>query len=276
MLRKLANYLKNMPTIEKFATFMLFAVLFIYLLFLFLVYEYPHNLIFKLLKIAFSASLVGAIADTYAVFGLFHNLGPHTNVLLKKRKELTEKVVEWVGEFLLSKEELLKELNKLNIERIISYIDEQQLKLEIEGFLIRFFIEEFKKREKLLYEENSFILKRLGSYLIKNLLEPAVFKFIQEEVPIIVDKFFKDLKDDTYLKRRINNYIKSILITFIQENHEKIKEIARNKLESLTDEEFIKSLKQASWKELQWIRINGTLLGFVIGLFLGVLEVFFK
>jgi len=265
-----------MPSIEKFATFILFLVLIAYILSLLLVREYPQNLFFNLLKVAFSASLVGAIADTYAVFGLFHNLGPHTNILLKRRQALTEKVVEWVGEFLLSKEELLKELNKVNIQSFINHIDEEQLKLELEGFFINFFTNEFKKREKLLYEENSFLLKRLGAYLIKNFLEPAILNFIREEVPKVVENFFQDLKGDTYLNKRVNNYIKDILLKFVQENHEKLKEIARRRLEKLSDEEFVKSLKQASWRELQWIRINGTLLGFIIGLFLGILEVVFR
>ena len=48
--------------------------------------KYPDLTIIKILKSGIEASLVGFIADSYAVYGLFYKLGPHTNLILRKRK----------------------------------------------------------------------------------------------------------------------------------------------------------------------------------------------
>jgi len=254
------KFLKRAPLIEKVATGVLFLSLLSYVTFLLLSQKYPQCFIFNLLKIAFSASLVGAIADTYAVFGLFHNLGPHTDILRKRRKELTEKTVKLVGEFLLSKDELLKELSHLNIEKIIENLDEEKQKETLKKVLIQLV-------EKRLENKNSGIFSTLLSFI-----NIPLNQFINKEISNLVDKLFEEVRKNQELKEHIENHIKETLANFLKDNHEKIKDFIRRRLAQLSDEEFIQALKSASWKELQWIRINGALLGFIVGLILGILE----
>ncbi|EDP73582.1 DUF445 family protein [Hydrogenivirga sp. 128-5-R1-1] len=58
----------------------------------------------------------------------------------------------------------------------------------------------------------------------------------------------------------------------IEEKHSYLLELIKNRIDSVPDEEFIKAVKKASWDELQWIRVNGTILGFCIGILLGIFQ----
>jgi uncharacterized membrane-anchored protein YjiN (DUF445 family) len=51
-------------------------------------------------------------------------------------------------------------------------------------------------------------------------------------------------------------------------------DLIRKRLESIDDDEFVEAVKKASWDELQWIRLNGALLGFTIGFLVGVMDYF--
>jgi hypothetical protein len=48
--------------------------------------KYPEITILKILKFGLEASFVGFIADSYAIYGLFYKLGPHTKIILRKEK----------------------------------------------------------------------------------------------------------------------------------------------------------------------------------------------
>jgi len=255
------NWLKEAPLLEKVATLVLIFVSLFYCVFLILSLKFPQSIIVKLLKIAFSASLVGAIADTYAVFGLFHDLGPHTNVLKKRRKELTDKTVEFVGDFLLSKEELLKEIENLDVQSLLKHLDGEEQREVLKQVLISLF-------EKRLKEKDFGVFSSLLSFV-----NAPLSQLIAKEVTKLVDGLFEEVKTNPEIKEVLSNHIKKILAELLYENHDKVKESVKKKLESLSDEEFLKALKSVSWKELQWIRINGTVLGFVVGLVLGVLEI---
>jgi uncharacterized membrane-anchored protein YjiN (DUF445 family) len=43
-------------------------------------------------------------------------------------------------------------------------------------------------------------------------------------------------------------------------------------LNSVPDREFLNAVKRVSWEELQFIRLNGAVLGFLVGILLKLLE----
>lgn len=241
---------------------------------------YPHPFL-KILKTALEASLVGALADSYAVFGLFHRIGPHTDLLRRKRKELTERVVHFVSTFLFDREILRRELEKFDLSQIFINIDREKLVPFLEENL-RQLLEEFldvilKNRnwkEQFSYSTFTefFLLVETIVEAIRRTIKNALLNYLNEKIPIVVEMIVYKFDNDHELQNRVKDFIFEELVRFLEKNHGMIEDIARRRLSEISDEEYLLLLKQASWDELQWIRLNGTILGFMIGLAMGLVN----
>jgi uncharacterized membrane-anchored protein YjiN (DUF445 family) len=97
---------------------------------------------------------------------------------------------------------------------------------------------------------------------------------LETSLPEWIDKTFEKLKEDETLKEQLNREIREFLINFIETRKHLIVDLIRKRLESIDDDEFVEAVKKASWDELQWIRLNGALLGFTIGFLVGVMDYF--
>lgn len=214
------------------------------IIFLYFSYKFPDLYVLKILKFAFEASLVGAIADSYAVFGLFYKIGPHTQIIINKKSELIEKVKLFVGEFLFEKDFLEKELSGVDVE-ILKISDIKKLK------------------DKLIPS----ILKKAKKYKIANsLINIILSELIDKVIELVILKF----------NQQINNKGKDIIKNVIIENHDVILELIDKRLKSIEDKEFVDIIKNSCWDELQWIRLNGCLLGWIIGVFIGIFNILAK
>ncbi len=228
-----------------FLNILIFFNLFFTILFLFLTLKFPEIIWLKLLKFTFEASLVGSIADTYAIFGLFYKLGPHTNIIIGKKDVLIEKIKLFVGDFLLNKDFLEKELEKVDIN-LFEYVDETLFREKLSDVLMRN-IKKIKIPQQIL----SIITKE------------------------IIDKIIQLLHKNETIKSKINYRGKKIIKNIIIENHTLLLDLIEKRLKGIDDREFVNIIKQTTWNELQWIRLNGTILGGLIGLFLGILNMVF-
>jgi len=214
----------------------------------------------ELLQAGFGASLVGAVADSYAVYGLFYRLGPHTDLLRRKRKELTKKVLEFVDAVILDAEFLKKELERAQLtEKLVALASDEKLK------------EKLKKQLTLLVEkklEEKFETDRSNYAFFKNLLSSVGERLIAVVVDTIADKLLNDGEFRRLLGRQLNDLVAAAL----EEHKKELLQLVEKKLNSIPDEEFVNALKRASWDELQYIRLNGAVLGFIAGILLKAFE----
>jgi uncharacterized membrane-anchored protein YjiN (DUF445 family) len=228
-----------------------------------------------ILRTALEASLIGAIADSYAVYGLFRRIGPHTDILRRRRKEITEKVIEFVSDFLLNEEFLKKELENVDFSFVWDELDKPEVKNKIKEILLNLVkkYKEDRNLDRILQEQtgtsSGFILE-----IVKKTLEEVIFLYLETSLPEWIDKTLKKLKEDETLKEQLNREIREFLINFIETRKHLIVDLIRKRLESIDDDEFVEAVKKASWDELQWIRLNGALLGFIIGFLVGVIDWF--
>lgn len=110
------------------------------------------------------------------------------------------------------------------------------------------------------------------------LLEKTDFKpIIEAQLPVlinegsisgIVEKLWDYFKDNDAVINAIDNGVKKIILTILDENHKVIGNIARSTLDSFTDEKLNQFVEDKAGEDLQWIRINGSVLGGCIGLVL--------
>lgn len=71
---------------------------------------------------------------------------------------------------------------------------------------------------------------------------------------------------------RINEYIRQTLIGLVERNHNYIGKLVRNKLNEYDEVELIALVQEKTEKDLQYIRLNGTLVGSLIGMLLYLLQ----
>ncbi len=229
---------------------------------------------FKVLKYGLEASLIGFIADSYAVYGLFYKIGPHTNLILNKRKSIEERIIKFASEFLISKEFLEKELEKIDLTNILDNLKNEKTKERFAEFLLEIISKSIsdKKEFKDLYKELPF-----GSFIkisVKDILINILLKYFKEAVPDIIEKVFEKLDGDENIKENINKTLKEKISKLILDNYNSIVLSIENKIKSISDKEFLNTVKKLTWQELQWIRLNGAIIGFLVGIILGVVESF--
>lgn len=68
--------------------------------------------------------------------------------------------------------------------------------------------------------------------------------------------------------------IRASLIAFVEANHYRLGVLVKENLDSMDDASLVNMLEDKIGKDLQWIRVNGAVCGFVVGLVLTVIEMF--
>ena len=198
---------------------------------------------FELLQAGFEAALVGGLADSYAVYGLFRKLGPHTDLLRRKREALIEKVLLFVDEVILDTEFLKEELSKANlVENLLKPLEREEV------------------RNKLRSELAIFIRSKVSA------MGDFFGKLAERVAGVVADALLEKLATDKELKRALAVQAEGALVSALENGREELLKLVEKKLRSIPEEEFVDAVKRASWEELQYIRLNGTLLGFLLGI----------
>jgi uncharacterized membrane-anchored protein YjiN (DUF445 family) len=83
------------------------------------------------------------------------------------------------------------------------------------------------------------------------------------------------LKNDTDKINQIENWLQMQAYNLVEKNHSKIGKLVEENLEKLDDKTLIDMLETNVGKDLQWIRVNGAICGFLIGLILVGIRIFF-
>ncbi|ADL50358.1 DUF445 domain-containing protein [Clostridium cellulovorans] len=120
-----------------------------------------------------------------------------------------------------------------------------------------------------------------------NLLESTDFKpIIEAQLPLaineisintIVEKLWDYFKENSTIKSAIDRGIKELICDLLEENHNVIGSIVSDTLNNFTDEKLNAFVEDKAGEDLQWIRINGSVLGGCIGLVLfGFLNLIFE
>ncbi|MFZ7945353.1 DUF445 domain-containing protein [Neobacillus sp. 19] len=105
-------------------------------------------------------------------------------------------------------------------------------------------------------------------------LQQKVSDFVDEPrffdhyiLPMVIDGFER-LKANPEKVNAIETWIKQQISAFVDKNHSKIGKLVEENLERLDDKTLITMVETNVGKDLQWIRVNGAVCGFLIGLVL--------
>lgn len=165
----------------------------------------------------------------------------------------------------------MKNENSENRANVLNYIRRELENLKTNDQIISS-IEEKKKefaKEESLDKLNDYLVDMLLTK-IENMVESR--EFITEKVIPFLENVLLKIKQDEQTIENINTGIKNSLVEFIEQNHSKIGTLVRDNINKLKNEELIDMMENKIGKELSWIRVNGAICGFLIGIGLTVLK----
>ncbi len=89
-----------------------------------------------------------------------------------------------------------------------------------------------------------------------------------------VELLLASLKTDQQLQEKIDKALKEAIIMFIEKNHTLIGDMVRTSLDPgrLSDKQMVAEIEEKVGDDLQFIRLNGAVVGWFIGLTLGVIK----
>ncbi|AIK36169.1 hypothetical protein BG07_624 [Bacillus pseudomycoides] len=147
-----------------------------------------------------------------------------------------------------------------------------------------------KVRQELInVKENEVVLQELENWKeswianwnaadkIKELLGQAQVRavaFIKKEefadqylLPFLTKQMNK-VKEDPVTVQKIEGWLQKQIVNLVENNHSKIGKLVQENLDKLDDQTLIEMIENNVGKDLQWIRVNGAVCGFMIGLVL--------
>ncbi|MCM3125108.1 MULTISPECIES: DUF445 domain-containing protein [unclassified Mesobacillus] len=96
--------------------------------------------------------------------------------------------------------------------------------------------------------------------------------FMDDTVIPVVKKFIDEIKADDEKVSATEPWLHAKIAGLIERNHSKIGKLVRENLDKLDTETLIDMMENNVGKDLQWIRVNGAVCGFLIGLGLTIFK----
>jgi len=185
---------------------------------------------------------------------------------------------------------LLKNLNYEDFahslqKMLIQFLDEQtdEYREKFSQFLLSF-LEKLQNDEQLqqLVEnwKNNFLEKVdltdalssiISSWKKSNFLNGSVLGDFMNK---IIDKELDKLMQDNTKTDKVESWIKEQIYKLIEEKHPAIGRLVKDNLEKLSKEDFVEVIEERVGSDLQWIRVNGAVVGGMIGIILHLFKLF--
>lgn len=172
-------------------------------------------------------------------------------------------------------------LQKFIISNINSLQDADNSTRQLILAKIRQEIINVKENEALLQElenwKEKWIANWDGTEKIKEMLEQVqqrAVTFVNNEefadkyvIPFL-QKQMNKIKEDEQTVQKIEEWLQKQVVKLVENNHSKIGKLVQENLDKLDDKTLIEMIENNVGKDLQWIRVNGAVCGFMIGLVL--------
>jgi len=246
---------------------------------------------------AFSeAAMVGALADWFAVVALFRKpLGldiPHTNLIEAKKNDIGENLGAFVVENFLSSGQVRPYIIKIKpssfllewLKKVAIYLDTHRKTLEREiddqfPLLVPAFIREAiaQKVTEGLYQ---YILKMAQdtTHPIRAEITQELYRFVQQldtpqwqgQLTRLLHKgishLTEELRANTTLQSQIDTWVQKAAYQFVLRNKQEVGHLISATVAQWEGKELSEKLELEVGKDLQFIRVNGTLVGGAVGL----------
>ncbi|WP_187274400.1 DUF445 domain-containing protein [Paenibacillus sp. N3.4] len=185
-----------------------------------------------------------------------------------------EKLGNIIQNFLLSYIEQMRTKNHPRRDAVLGFIRSELGKLERNPRLLAE-MEGLKGKLPDMFELDdkiSGLLKRLKEKAEEFVDQPH---FVPQYVVPMIRKIIVSVQANADLLQRGESWIQHQIVAYLEQNHSKIGQLVKENLDKLNNDKLIELMEDKIGKDLQWIRVNGAICGFIIGLGLAGLKMLF-
>lgn len=138
-----------------------------------------------------------------------------------------------------------------------------------------------KENEALLQELENWKEKWIANWNATDKIKEMLEQVQQRAVAFVNNEEFADkyvipflqkqmnkIKEDEQTVQKIEEWLQKQVVSLVEKNHSKIGKLVQENLDKLDDKTLIEMIENNVGKDLQWIRVNGAVCGFMIGLVL--------
>ena len=189
---------------------------------------------------------------------------------------------------LVNEEKLGNIIQNLIQKGVSSYRDPYNSNRQTLLIHIRNKLESIKTDEKIYEELSNLKTHAITKWEPQDQINGILEQFQQKAIDFVAEPVFLNhyllpfihdnlsaLKNNPEKVDIIDTWIKAKLSSFVDKNHSKIGKLVKENLDRLDDKTLINMVETNVGKDLQWIRVNGAVCGFLIGLILVGLKAFF-
>ncbi|MCS7053975.1 MAG: DUF445 domain-containing protein [Ignavibacterium sp.] len=190
------------------------------------------------------------------------NVDDATDILIKKAKSIIKNIQEnpdhpvrqAFDDFVLDLSNKFKS-NDIKIQKIIKGLKNRLLQSVEEQEIIKDILSKFKATVvKELNQKNS----ALNSFFIKKLNQMLI-----------------ELETNVDIKEKIDNWLRETIKNLVEKYHFEIGNMVRASLKKLDDYGLVKQIEEKVWDDLQYIRLNGAVVGGIAGIFIEIIRLIF-
>jgi uncharacterized membrane-anchored protein YjiN (DUF445 family) len=99
--------------------------------------------------------------------------------------------------------------------------------------------------------------------------------FVPQHVVPIIRKMLLSIRENPDMLHRGEDWIQEQIASYVEQNHSKIGQLVKENLDKLDNEKLTELMEEKIGSDLQWIRVNGAICGFIIGIGLAGLKMLF-
>ena len=149
-------------------------------------------------------------------------------------------------------------------------------------------LQDIKTDENLALEINNIKEQMLSQWHLEDKITDFIEQLKEKAITLIelpnfyegyllphLSKALENLKTDEEKINAIEFWIQQQISVFVDHNHSKVGKLVEENLEKLDNKTLINMIENNVGKDLQWIRVNGAVCGFLIGLVLVGLKLIF-
>lgn len=116
-------------------------------------------------------------------------------------------------------------------------------------------------------------LRALIAVVVNELGVPSTYRhYLTGWLADKLESSWENFKQNPAMQSQAEAYIKALLNKLIDNEHQLVGTVARQALQKLSDEDLNRFIEEKAGEDLEWIRINGVLVGGLAGLGLAILK----
>ncbi|WP_310192209.1 DUF445 domain-containing protein [Bacillus sp. 3255] len=185
-----------------------------------------------------------------------------------------EKIGGIIQNFLLSYIEQLRMKHHPRREAVLSFIRGELNKLERNPQLLAE-LEALKAKLPDMFELDAKLSGLLARIKEKALVFVEQPDFVPAHVVPVIRNVLATVKANEALLQRGESWVQDQIASYLEKNHSKIGQLVKENLDKFDNEKLTELMEDKVGKDLQWIRVNGAICGFIIGLGLAGIKMLF-